>query len=356
MHSFILIGEERSFLKSFLEEVLEGSCRIVCCNHLADLFPGVLTEEPVAALIDGRSVPDSELGVIGVLKNTFPHIRVLFCFPENARDLAAKTIASGADAYIMEPYYPEELRRFIRNARDDAEREMGHTLEMRMKALARFIEGLAPEINNRLTPILGTLQILMAKDRAEMDSEEMRESFRVMYEESLRIARTVSELENFAKPRRPKKNTVSLASTVKKAIQTAEEESGNAVPIENRYEATLTKVLIDGKQITTALAAVILFLKENADEDKGKVILVTETPSESTIRFTVEGQETVKLGEEVVNAFIPLYLRNIVRFGLEIGLASAYGLVQSHNGTIGIETLAQGTRFVLTIPLEKIEP
>lgn len=355
MHSFILIGEERSFLKSFLEEVLEGKCRIVCRNAMADLFPGVLTEEPVAVLIDGRVMTDNDLGVIGVLKNTFPHIRVLLAFPSGSRDLAARTIASGADAYIMEPYYPEELKRFIRNAREDAEREMGHSLEMRMKALARFIEGLAPEINNRLTPILGTLQILMAKDRAEMDSEEMRASFRVMYDESLRIARTVAELENFAKPRRAKRNSVSLANTVKKAIQEAEEESGNAVPIENRYEATLAKVLIDGKQITTALAAVILFLKENADEEQGRVILATENPTESMIQFTVEGIETVKLGEEVVNAFIPLYLRNIVRFGLEIGLASAYGLVQSHNGTIAAETTPKGTRFVISIPLEKVE-
>ena len=76
------------------------------------------------------------------------------------------------------------------------------------------------------------------------------------------------------------------------------------------------------------------------------MILVTENPSESLIRFTVEGHETVKLGEEAVNAFIPLYLRNIVRFGLEIGLASAYGLVQSNNGTVSVETLPRGTRFV----------
>ena len=36
------------------------------------------------------------------------------------------------DAYIFEPYYPDELRQFLLNAQADAQKEIRHTLAMRL--------------------------------------------------------------------------------------------------------------------------------------------------------------------------------------------------------------------------------
>jgi signal transduction histidine kinase len=247
----------------------------------------------------------------------------------------------------------EELEQFVLQAFRNAENEIDHSITLRMDALAQFIQGLSAEVNNKLTPILASLQMLLSDDEDLMDEEERRESYAGMREEALKIQRTVDELENFAKPRKPKKNACSLKTTIDRAIAEAMIDSRNKVPVEHRYAGVGKKAIIDQEQMVRALAAVIRILKENADEKEGKVLVASSMPGDERIEMMVEGINTVALGEEAQQAFIPLYLRNVVRFGHEIGLAAAYGLIKAHGGSVTIETLPQGTRFLVTIPQEE---
>ncbi|MBU0755647.1 MAG: hypothetical protein KJ645_10945 [Planctomycetes bacterium] len=353
MHSIILIGKKRSLLKSFIFERIGKQCRILEYPSLLDLYPHILTEQPLVLLFDGAEVSENELGVIEVLRRTFPPLKTLGLFPEDRRSLAAKAIVHGMDAYLLEPFYMEELERFFFNAYQNAKREIDHSVEIRMKSLALFIQGLAPEINNRLTPILASLQMLLDQKTDFMDDQEREEHFRRMQKEAVRIGRTVAELEDFAKPRRPKKNRVSLNAVVEMAITDACKNSRNQVSVEYREPIPRDQVLIDPDQISSALASMIRILKENADEETGRITFTASVTKAEGIRIIIEGKNTLSLGEEIHHAFIPLYLRNIVRFGHEIGLASAYGLIHAHGGTLNIETLSLGSRFLIILPQEE---
>jgi nitrogen-specific signal transduction histidine kinase len=171
-----------------------------------------------------------------------------------------------------------------------------------------------------------------------------------MEREVHRIGGAVNELEHFAKPRRPKKNKVSINSVVEKAIQAACTDSRNECPVTYQALGARDEAVLDPEQIALALAAVIRILKENADDEDGSVGVVISHFEEERFVITIEGRNTLSLGEEVHNAFVPLYLRNIVRFGHEIGVAAAYGIVGAHKGTIRIETIPQGTRFLISLP------
>lgn len=355
MYTVLLVGGKNFLPRSILDESIEESCKILDYPSITDLFPDILSDEPLVCIIEGKTLTETDLGVISVLRNTFPHIKILITFNHACRNLAAAAIHSGADAYVLEPYFMDEIQGFIRRFFKGALREFKQSTEMRMEALSLFIQGLAPEMNNRLTPVLGALQLLMGKNDSELDDMEKQENYACIYRESLRMAKILDELENFARPRKPKKNRVSLKKTVEKAIADSEKESKNSVPIENDYNAVLDKVLIDQRQVAYAITGIIHLLKENADEENGKVVVSTFTPESSHIHVVVEGFETVSIGEEANKAFIPLYLRKVIRFGHELGLSSSYGLIHSHNGDIKIKTTRTGSKFHIQIPLESVE-
>lgn len=337
-----------------MEQSIDDPCRILEYGTFPELFPDILSEEPLVVLVDCNSISEKDLGAITILKRTFPHLRILLSFPPELRALAAKSITCGADAYILEPFFIDEVTHLIRQSYEGARNEIRQSLEMRMNALSLFIQGLAPEINNRLTPILGSLQLLMGKDGAKLGEEERKENYQCIYREAQRIAKTLNEIENFAKPRKPKKNTIALKSIVDQSISEAIKVSSTEVPIENDFHASMEKVLVDGRQVVSALSSVLSFLMENAESEEGRIVLSTHMPDASRILFTIQGYGTISLGEEANQAFIPLYLRKIVRFGHELGLASAYGLVRAHGGTIRIQSTRDGTRFHLSIPLEDV--
>jgi len=74
-------------------------------------------------------------------------------------------------------------------------------------------------------------------------------------------------------------------------------------------------------------------------------------PEPDSLDIIIEGHATISLDDSVATrAFIPLYLRNIVLFGHEIGLASAYGLIRGHQGDIRMEPTRRGTRFLISLP------
>ena len=400
MYSILVVGPKNFFPRSILDEGIGEACLVQEFAHLEDLFPMVLGEDPLVAVIDGNALDETDIGMITILRKTFPPMRILVTSTANRREILAKTIVAGADAYLLEPYFMDEAAQLIRRAFDGARREVKHTVQMRMEALSLFIQGLAPEINNRLTPVLGSLQLLLGKNGDKLNVEERRENYECIYRESLRIARILDELENFARPRKPKKNQVSLRETIDRALAEANEESANEVPIENDFQATRDRILIDPSRIIQALKAVILFLKENADEDEGRITVSTFTLDPDTfasglgdaeipnleavarsspaipdgregeesdgtrisgyaadagrLHITVQGHHTVILGEEAQHAFIPLYLRRVVRFGHELGLASAYGLVRAHGGELKIKSTAIGTKIHVSIPLESL--
>lgn len=350
MHSFVLIGEKSSFLKSFIEDRLGDHCRVLFYPSMLDLYPDILSEQPLVLFFQGAGVSENELGVIGVLKRTFPHLKVLSTFPEDRRAMAARAIAQGADAYLLEPLYLEELEQFLLQAFRNARNEIDHAVSLRMEALAVFIQGLAPEINNRITPIRAALHMLRDDKTEFADEKELEELYKRMEREVYRIGGTVNELEHFAKPRRPKKNKVSLNNVVEKAIQAACTDSRNECPVTYQALTAQDEAVLDPEQIAHALAAVIRILKENADDEDGSVGVGISQLEEDRFVITIEGRNTLSLGEEVHNAFVPLYLRNIVRFGHEIGVAAAYGIVGAHKGTIRIETIPHGTRFLISLP------
>ena len=86
-------------------EAVESSfdCMARFVEHPADL---------VVAGLGGMT--EAELGLFKTLKKEVRRPRILAAFPSSSRDFAVRALEAGADAYVLEPFYPAEIVAAVR--------------------------------------------------------------------------------------------------------------------------------------------------------------------------------------------------------------------------------------------------
>lgn len=354
MYTVILVAShDRDALRALLEDSLGNEVSVVVFSSLGELYPAILKLDPLLAVIEGQSLKSDEIGVISTLKKTFSTLRILLTFRIEQRDDAAHALSRGVDAYILEPFYIHEFTQMVKREFRNSIAQNKQMLDLKMDALGSFVEGLAPEVNNPLTTIRGLLQILLTGDNEAMTADEIDEIYGLMERESSRISQIVQELENFSKTRKPKRIPVNLHTLIQQAV----DEAGAASPKRTPIFTDLERCPVDGKadfnQNVSALKSLLGFLLSGSDDEKGKIVVVARTSkAPGNISIIIEGTHTVSLGQEVHQAFVPLYTRKIIRFSDELGLASAYGIIRGQEGTISVSSLDNGTRFEIELSIE----
>lgn len=352
MHTVILVARHSSDeLRALLEGSLGSQASVAVYESLTSLFPDVLDLDPVLALLEGRSLEESDLGAIAALKSAFPALRVVLTFGRGQRDLAALAMRSGVDVYLLEPYYIDEFANLLQKEFHGALHRNRRVLDQKMDALASFVEGLAPEVNNPLTTIRGFLQILMTGETGGMSEEEFSEIYGLMDRETQRIATIVQELENFSRTRKPKRLPVNIPALIEQAVEEARAETSSEVPVAVNLDGCPDEGMLDRNQILSALKSLLQFLLAGDGEKDGRIELSAargDDPGFLTIHL--EGTGTASVGQEAHKVFIPLHARKIVRFKEELGLASAYGIIRGHGGRITAAPRKGGTDFRVEIP------
>lgn len=353
MHNVILVANsENEELKVLMEESLGGRASVIAYHHLPEVFPDILKVEPLLALIDAKAVSEEELGVIGTLKSTYPFMRVIFIFAKNQRDLAARAVKYGADAYILEPYYLDELSQMLRSKFLSAVQQIRQSLDSRMDTLSSFVEGLAPEINNPLTTIRGFLQILLSQAPQKIDHKEMSEIYNLMEKESQRIGQIVLEMENFSRIRRPKRLPVDFTALVEKIVADTLRETDSSIKVTKDFQDIPEACMLDSDLISSAMNSILKFLLMGTNPKKGEIELsISGSNHEGSLDIVFTGHYTRSISEDLHRVFIPLYSRKIVKFGEELGLSSAYGIIRSHGGRIRVLPEQNGCRFLIELPV-----
>ena len=75
------------------------------------------TARPAGTVVLGAAaLAERDLSAIDVLREMAPSVQVILVFAPGQRELAARGLEAGADAYLLEPFYMEELLALVRRA------------------------------------------------------------------------------------------------------------------------------------------------------------------------------------------------------------------------------------------------
>ena len=243
----------------------------------------------------------------------------------------------------------EETRQAYENLRRTQE-QLLHS--ERLAAVGQLISGVAHELNNPLTAILGYSQLLTSSGQLGPQGIEYSEK---LYKQAQRTHRIVQNLLSFARQHKPERIPVKMNQTLEEtlALRDYDLRMGN-IRVHLELAPDLPVTAADPHQ----LQQVFLNMVNNAVD----AILERSTEGDLWVRTAKEGErliiEFTDNGAGVKDpsrVFDPFYTTKPVGKGTGLGLSICYGIVTEHGGTIRVRNIpGRGACFTIELPCQPV--
>ncbi len=213
----------------------------------------------------------------------------------------------------------------------------------RLAALGELAASLAHEIRNPLGALSGAFQILSASSKL---GEEDKSLVEIISREIMRMELLVTEVLEYARPKRQTMGTVELGILLEEVAKTfAMDEEAKERTLERRIEGEL-RIEADSHQLRQVLWN-LLTNALHATEPGDRIAVVAEGDAE---RVRIEVRDTgVGIDEaNLQSIFDPFFSTR--EMGLGLGLALCRRIIEEHRGEIAVESKAGETVFRIHLP------
>src|SRR5579862_9367761 len=200
----------------------------------------------------------------------------------------------------------------------------------KMSAVGQLIAGVAHELNNPLTAILGYAQLLQSEGLSERAADFVGKLFK----QAQRTHRVVQNLLSFARQRKPHKQVVEIAKVLEETLALRDYDLRvNNIKLERQANDELPAVTADPHQLEQVFLNIINdSLDAMLDAGKSGSLKVTALAKDGNIH--VEFHDSGPGIKEPNRIFEPFYTTKSVGKGTGLGLSICYGIIQEHGGTI----------------------
>ena len=234
------------------------------------------------------------------------------------------------------------------HTRFEAQREQKIHAE-KMAALGELSFGVAHNVNNTLTGILGRAQLLLRSN----DSEKIATGLELIIKSAEDGAQIIRRIQDFARKRPSREfETISIAELLKDAGEMSKprwEARVDAAPVRLVLN-TDCKAFVKGDPVE--LREVLVNMIYNAIDAMpagGEIRLGTEETRDRVILTIAD--TGMGMGPEVKSRLFDPFFSTKGKLGTGMGLAVSFGIVRRHDGAIDVESEPdRGTTFKISLP------
>jgi signal transduction histidine kinase len=240
---------------------------------------------------------------------------------------------------------------YYRDVTDRKEMEQRLVMTDRLASIGELVAGIAHELNNPLTGVIGYSQLLMEKNI----DENIKDDLMVISGEAQRAAHIVKDLLTFARKHPPALQLSQINNIVDDVLKLRSyEHKVNNIEIVKNLNTGLSEVMVDYFQIQQVFLNIVI----NAEyfmlkaHNRGKLIVSTEEVN-GMLRSTFTDDGSGIPPENIRNIFDPFFTTKEVGKGTGLGLSICHGIVTEHGGRIYAKSeYGNGASFIIELPLE----
>lgn len=219
----------------------------------------------------------------------------------------------------------------------------------KMAAVGQLISGVAHELNNPLTAILGYSQLLNADD---VSTERRREYVEKLHRQAQRTHHIVQSLLSFARQRKPQRASVDLHQILEDTLILREYDLRlKKIRVHRDFDPKLPVTSADFNQLQQVFLNILNNAIDAIEETgrSGEISIATRTADG---RLRVEFTDSGPGVQNPHRIFDPFYTTKPVGKGTGLGLSICYGIIKEHGGDIEAgNSPSRGATFVITLPL-----
>ena len=220
----------------------------------------------------------------------------------------------------------------------------------RLAAMGAMIGGVAHELNNPLTSILGVSELLQDSET----NETARKQLAMLQQQARRAADIVQNLTYFSRPPAPGKSRINLTEVVERTLNLhAYSLRKNNIAVDFLKEPGVPYALGDPHQLMQVFLNLIVNAEQAIREvrDRGTLrIRLGRADSSVWVSFHDDGPGIPK--ESLPSIFDPFYTTKRPGRGTGLGLSICKSVMKEHNGSVeAANAPGGGAVFTVTLPV-----
>lgn len=224
----------------------------------------------------------------------------------------------------------------------------------RLASIGELSSGIAHELNNPLTTVIGMSELLLDKDIPS----DIKEDLQLVTSEAQRAAGVVKNLLTFARKHAPVKQPVNVNGIIQKVLELrAYEQRVNNIQVNRDFSSDLPEIMADYFQLQQVFLNIIINAEYFMTEahQRGTLSILTGSVNDAVrVIFIDDGPGIAK--ENRGHIFDPFFTTKPVGKGTGLGLSICHGIVTEHGGRIYAKSeLGKGTTFIVELPIGNIE-
>ena len=239
----------------------------------------------------------------------------------------------------------------------------------KMQAVGQLAGGVAHDFNNILTAIIGHSDLmLMRHTPGDSDYDDIQQ----IKSNSNRAAGLTRQLLAFSRQQTLRPQVVQLPDVVSEVSHLLKRLLGETVKLVVKHGRNLGPVRADPGQLEQVIVNLAVNARDAMAETSGGTLTIQTYP--------VRADQVAELGSEILpiadyaalsvadtgcgipanvlgKVFEPFFTTKEVGKGTGLGLSTVYGIVKQSGGFIFADsTVGEGTRFVIYLPVHRVEP
>ena len=226
----------------------------------------------------------------------------------------------------------------------------------KMSALGSLLAGVAHELNNPLSVVVGRAIML----EAEVTSPQIANGIHKIRDAAERCARVVKTFIAMAKQSDSEPDWVQCNEVIKSATEVTDQGLRNHdIELALELAPDLPAMWADGAQLSQVMMNLIVNAQQALEEIDGPRKLAIKThfvQDSSTIQIEIKDNGAGIAKELHSRIFEPFFSTKGTGVGMGVGLSVSFSIIQSHRGNITLldDNVESGAHFVIHLPISPI--
>jgi signal transduction histidine kinase len=226
----------------------------------------------------------------------------------------------------------------------------------KLASLGQLVSGVAHEINNPLTSILGFSELSLGRPGME---PSLRGSLQTIRSEAIRLRNVVANLTSFARRAPHRTQVLDLRTVLDRLVDLRNYQlQSNNIWLHVEQPPEAVKVAADPDQLLQAILNLVINAEQavKSCRERGEIRLCCGREG-ATAWLSVRDNGAGMTDEVREHIFDPFYTTKPTGEGTGLGLSISHGIITQHGGTISVESRAgHGTVMRITLPIAPEAP
>jgi two-component system NtrC family sensor kinase len=225
----------------------------------------------------------------------------------------------------------------------------------KLSAVGQFVAGVAHELNNPLTSVIGFSELLSQSET----NEKIRPHLQLIAKSAHRCHKIVQSLLSFSRQHAPERRLIQLGAVVDDVLEIMAYDlrTSNVVIVRDIPDG-LPPILGDPHQLQQVFVNILGNARQALEPfRRDGQIVIRARAAEGILRLEFQDNGPGIRPENVSRIFDPFFTTKPVGKGTGLGLSLSYGLIQEHGGKIRVQSEpGSGATFIIELPVAAPPP